>query len=379
MSLFWDILYSACRRKQRRVCFGTYYTVYAGGNDDEFVLGHIIQRMPKETTKSLFWDILYSACRRESIRSSFAMSFSGEVKEEIENHISTSRHCQIAEMAAYTVNFGMEAVDNKSFIWQSEREAVLRKVFTLLKKTYNIYSVVETVEQGSAARENAYRITLSEEETFKKVLQSVHYIQMQEKTVSDLLLKKDCCRRAFLRGSFLSLGSMSDPEKSYHMEFVCSENMQAKQLMRIIGTFGIDAKITQRKQHFVVYIKEGEAIVDLLNIMGAHRSLMDLENLRIVKEVRNNVNRRVNCETANLSKTVNAAGRQLEDIIYLRDNYGLHKLPEHLREMAEVRLEHEDASLKELGEYLDPPVGKSGVNHRLRKLSELADNIKNSI
>lgn len=307
------------------------------------------------------------------------MSFSGEVKEEIENHISTSRHCQIAEMAAYTVNFGMEAVDNKSFIWQSEREAVLRKVFTLLKKTYNIYSVVETVEQGSAARENAYRITLSEEETFKKVLQSVHYIQMQEKTVSDLLLKKDCCRRAFLRGSFLSLGSMSDPEKSYHMEFVCSENMQAKQLMRIIGTFGIDAKITQRKQHFVVYIKEGEAIVDLLNIMGAHRSLMDLENLRIVKEVRNNVNRRVNCETANLSKTVNAAGRQLEDIIYLRDNYGLHKLPEHLREMAEVRLEHEDASLKELGEYLDPPVGKSGVNHRLRKLSELADNIKNSI
>ncbi|MGN0325522.1 MAG: DNA-binding protein WhiA [Lachnospiraceae bacterium] len=307
------------------------------------------------------------------------MSFSGEVKEEIENHISTSRHCQIAEMAAYTVNFGTEAEDKKSFIWQSEREAVLRKVFTLLKKTYNIYSVVETVEQGFTARENAYRIILSEEEELRKVLQSVHYVQMQEKTVSDLLLKKDCCRRAFLRGSFLSLGSMSDPAKSYHMEFVCSENMQAEQLMRIIGTFGIDAKITQRKHHFVVYIKEGEAIVDLLNIMGAHRSLMDLENLRIVKEVRNNVNRRVNCETANLSKTVNAAGRQLEDIIYLRDNYGLHKLPVHLREMAEVRLEHEDASLKELGEYLDPPVGKSGVNHRLRKLSELADNIKNSI
>lgn len=307
------------------------------------------------------------------------MSFSGEVKEEIENHISTSRHCQIAEMAAYTVNFGTEAEDNKSFIWQSEREAVLRKVFTLLKKTYNIYSVVETVEQGFAARENAYRITLSEEEELRKVLQSVHYVQMQEKTVSDLLLKKDCCRRAFLRGSFLSLGSMSDPEKSYHMEFVCSEEMQAIQLIRIIETFGIDAKITQRKHHFVVYIKEGEAIVDLLNIMGAHRSLMDLENLRIVKEVRNNVNRRVNCETANLSKTVNAAGRQLEDIIFLRDYYGLHKLPEHLREMAEVRLEHEDASLKELGEYLDPPVGKSGVNHRLRKLSELADNLKNSI
>lgn len=309
------------------------------------------------------------------------MSFSQNVKEEIEKHISTSRHCQIAEMAAYVANFGYEAPKGDLFFWRSEKEAVLRKVFTLLEKTYNIYSVMEdmTVKDAkskSAKAEHIYHITLTKEDEIRKVLQSVRFSEMKEKTVSALLLKNDCCRRAFLRGIFLCLGSMSNPAKSYHMEYVCSSRIQARQIADMIGTFQIDARITERKNHFVVYIKEGEAIVDLLNIMGAHISLMNLENLRIVKEVRSSVNRRVNCETANISKTINAASRQVEDIIYLRDHYGLNRLPEHLREMAEVRLEHEDASLKELGEYLDPPVGKSGVNHRLRKITELAEELR---
>lgn len=310
------------------------------------------------------------------------MSFSQDVKGEIKKHISTSRHCQIAEMAAYVANFGHEAPEGGSFFWHSEKEAVLRKVFTLLEKTYNIYSVMEdmTVKDSknkSKKAEHIYCITLTEEDEIRKVLQSVRFSEMKEKTVSPLLLKNDCCRRAFLRGNFLCLGSMSNPAKSYHMEYVCGSRMQAQQIVEMIGTFQIEAKITERKHHFVVYIKEGEAIVDLLNIMGAHISLMNLENLRIVKEVRSSVNRRVNCETANISKTINAASRQMEDIIYLRDHYGLNRLPEHLREMAEVRLEHEDASLKELGEYLDPPVGKSGVNHRLRKLTEMAEELRN--
>ena len=179
-----------------------------------------------------------------------------------------------------------------------------------------------------------------------------------------------------MRGAFLGAGSISDPQKGYHMEFVCQDEAKALQLQQVIQGFAVDAKIVIRKKYYVVYLKEGTAIVDLLNIMGAHVSLMNLENLRIVKEMRNSINRRVNCETANISKTVNAATRQIEDIEYLRDHYGLHKLPAALRQMAEVRLEYPDAPLKELGEYLDPPVGKSGVNHRLRKLSELADKIR---
>ena len=126
----------------------------------------------------------------------------------------------------------------------------------------------------------------------------------------------------------------------------------------------------------MVYVKEGAGIVDLLNVMGAHVAMMELENLRIVKEIANSVNRRVNCEAANITKTVNAASRQIEDILYLRDHYGFQNLSESLREMAEIRLEHPEAPLKELGELMDPPVGKSGVNHRLRKLSELAQKLR---
>ena len=148
------------------------------------------------------------------------------------------------------------------------------------------------------------------------------------------------------------------------------------QIQSLLTAYEIDAKIVIRKKHYVVYVKEGSQIVELLGLMGAHISLMQLENVRIVKEMRNSVNRRVNCETANITKTVTAATRQIEDIIYIRDHYGLENLPEPLSQMAEVRLENPDAPLKELGEYLDPPVGKSGVNHRLRKLSELADRIR---
>ncbi len=174
----------------------------------------------------------------------------------------------------------------------------------------------------------------------------------------------------------MCLGSISDPNKGYHLEYVCDREEQAERLREMIESFDIKAMIVRRKKYFVLYIKEGAGIVDLLNIMEAPVSLMNLENLRIVKEMRNSINRRVNCEVANITKTVNAATKQIEDITFLRDHYGFENLPVNLREMAEVRLEHPDSTLLELGRFLDPVVGKSGVNHRLRKLSELADKIK---
>ena len=195
-------------------------------------------------------------------------------------------------------------------------------------------------------------------------------------TVNSLLIKNSCCARAWLRGAFLSVGSMSDPRKSYHLEFVCGRKAQAEQLRDVLSEFQIEARIIGRKKYQVVYLKEGAGIVDLLNVMGAHVSLMELENMRILKEMRNSINRRVNCETANISKTVTAAGRQIEDILLIRDRYGFENLPDNLRQMAEVRLEYPDAALKELGGYLEPVVGKSGVNHRLRRLSEIADKIR---
>ncbi len=290
------------------------------------------------------------------------MSFSGEVKEELAKHMSTARHCQIAELAAI-MNFcgqcGRDEHGNYTIGFQTENEAVIRKGFTLLKKTYNI-------DVGVPLKEPEIQSILQKLGDFRE-------------PVSPLLIKNFCCQRAFLRGAFLSIGSMSDPEKGYHLEFDCPSEAKAEQLQKLIKGFDIESKIILRKKYYVVYLKEGSGIVDLLNVCEAPISLMNLENLRILKEMRNSVNRRVNCETANIAKTVNAAARQVEDIEFLRDHYGFQRLPQALREMAEIRLENPDAPLKELGEHFNPAIGKSGVNHRLRKLSELAEKVRPAV
>jgi len=310
------------------------------------------------------------------------MSFSGEVKDELSKQLSLARHCQLAELAAILCFCG-KITQNKNGEYrikvQTENEAVARKCFTLLKKAFNIYT--DIIERGSASqnRTGTYYIDLFEQEECQAVVGAIKYreaVLAESNTVNPMLLKSACCKRAFLRGAYLTIGSMSDPEKSYHLEFVCSDEPRAVQIRDILIGFDIEAKIIVRKKYHVVYVKEGSGIVDTLNVMEAHVSLMKFENLRIIKEVRNSVNRRVNCETANISKTVNAASKQTEDIIYIKEHYGLNNLQIGLSEMAEVRLQFPEASLNELGQYLNPPVGKSGVNHRLRKLSELADKIR---
>jgi len=194
--------------------------------------------------------------------------------------------------------------------------------------------------------------------------------------VSQAVVERDCCRRAYIRGAFISGGSLSDPEKTYHMEFVNSSQSLITSLSRIIGGFGAHSRVIRRKSHYIAYLKEGEHIVDLLNVMGAHLSLMDLENLRIVKDMRNNVNRIVNCETANLSKVVLAAVKQINDIEYINRSKGLGYLNGQLLEVANLRLANTESSLAEIGMMLVPPVGKSGVNHRLRKISEIAESLR---
>lgn len=289
------------------------------------------------------------------------MSFSAEVKAELEKIMPAARHCQLAEIAAL-VHFGcriVKAEDGSNELQMySENDSAVRKYFTLLKKTFMIGTDVVKVLQAI------------------KLFEGEKQVRLVCDDVNPVLIKNSCCRRAFLRGAFLCVGSMSDPQKSYHLEFVCDREIKAIQIQEAIKSFDLDAKIVKRKKYYVVYLKEGAGIVDLLNVMGAHLSLMNLENLRIEKEMRNSINRQVNCETANIAKTVNAANKQIEDIQLLERSYGFSNLPENLRQMAIVRLAHPESSLQELGGYLNPPVGKSGVNHRLRKLSELAEKIR---
>lgn len=313
------------------------------------------------------------------------MSFSGMVKEELAKHVNPARHCQLAELAAILHYCGQAGEDEQGRALlqiRTENACVARKYFTLLKKTFNIDTDVILDGQKEERGSGAEQLVVHKEEDVIRILHAVKWMDKDgrllkdEHKVNPLLVKNACCQRAFLRGAYLAVGSMSDPEKSYHLELVCMEEEQALQLQELIQGFGLEARIIRRKKYHVVYMKEGASIVDFLNIIEAHVALMEFENLRILKEMRNSINRRVNCEAANITKTVNAASKQTEDIILIRDTFGFDNLPEGLRQMAEVRLEHPDATLKELGEFLTPSVGKSGVNHRLRKLSELAEKIR---
>lgn len=183
-------------------------------------------------------------------------------------------------------------------------------------------------------------------------------------------------KRRTIREAFIRSGSISDPEKFYHLEIVFSSPEEAEEIRQLMEYFDLGAKIAIRKGHYIVYLKEGSQIADMLRVMEASMALMEFENIRIVKEMRNSINRQVNCEAANLGKTISAAVKQVEDIRYICSTAGLENLPESLAETARMRLQYPEATLKELGELLDPPLGKSGVNHRLKKLGELAEELR---
>ena len=313
------------------------------------------------------------------------MSFSSQIKDELSRQVAPARHCQIAEIAAILSLCGRIQIsgnDHYSIKIHTENVTVARKCFTLLKKTINIVTDISIRRSNHLAKNRIYSVAVKQHEDAYRILKATKLLaddgEIGENlsVVGNVVVQNSCCRRAFLRGAFLASGSISDPEKSYHIEIVCATEPKAKQIQSIMATFDIEAKIVVRKKYFVVYIKEGNQIVDMLNVMEAPLSLMELENIRILKEMRSNVNRQVNCETANINKTVSAAMKQIGDIEYIRDTVGFESLPANLAEIARARLEKPEATLKELGEDLEPPVGKSGVNHRLRKLCEIAENLR---
>ncbi len=295
------------------------------------------------------------------------MSFSSNIKDELYQVVGNSRHCQMAELAAILHYLCREDEQGNFFIY-TDHEELLQKCYKLLLRTFS--SKKEGDEKPSFEQ-------LCNADVLRtlKLVDDHDRLHSMDDGVDKTLLKQSCCKRAFLRGVFLCSGSVSNPEKGYHLEFVLTGEEFPKQVQSLIGSFDIEAKITTRKKYTIVYIKEGEGIVNLLNVMGAFTSLMDLENLRILKEINNSINRQMNCDTANINKSVAAGRKQIEDIMRIRDCRGFKDLPPNLQEIAEMRLSYPELSLKELGEMLDPPIGKSGVNHRLRKLSEIAESL----
>ena len=313
------------------------------------------------------------------------MSFSSKVKEDLSKECNSPRHCCIAETAAIISMCGKVIFYEKDHVRieiHTENVTVARKYFTLLKKTYNINTDISIRHSSSLNKNRSYVLSVNDDETARKILMTCRLMKPfgvieEDFSISDsLIIQRECCKRAFIRGAFLAAGSVSDPVKTYHFEIVCLSEAKAKQLQMIMETFNINARVIKRRKYFVVYVKDSSQVVDLLNIMGAYNALMDMENVRIVKDMRNNVNRKVNCETANINKTVSAAVKQIEDIRFIQMSSAFDELPESLQEMAELRVRYPEATLAELGQLLDTPVGKSGVNHRLKKISLFADELR---
>lgn len=313
------------------------------------------------------------------------MSFTSEVKEELSQQISNAMHCRVAELAAIISMCGniiITETDRYCINVHTENISVARKFYELVRKTFKINAEISIRQSAYSKKARTYTIIIKKHEDSTKILQATKLMDRNgniEENMSikdNIVIMKNCCKRAFVRGAFLSTGSIIDPNNSYHFEIVCNCEAKAEQLIKILEIFNIEGKIVARKGYFVVYIKEGESIVDVLNVMEAHVALMNFENVRILKDMSNYYNRQVNCETANIKRTVTTACRQIDAIHYIEETVGIDYLPENLQEIARVRINYPDMPLKDLGGKLSKTIGKSGVNHRLRKICEIAEELK---
>ena len=314
------------------------------------------------------------------------MSFANDVKKEISAGKLGARHCVLAETAAIVMNNGELIETDKGLCLEigTDRYITAVRFRKLIKEGFGVLMQV-SVRCGHPGSVKRYLLREQNPGTVNRILDALKLehkaarLFEQDIPVNEILLMSSCCRRAFLAGSFLCCGTMSSPDKSYHLELVSSGMRKALQMASMMCAFDLEPRVIRRRNHYVVYIKEGEQLSDMLNIMQATNSLLEYENIRITREIRGNINRVVNCETANIRKTVSAARMQVEDIILIRDHIGMSKLSKELYDTAMIRLQNEEATLKELGAMMNPPVGKSGMNHRFQKLKKMADEIRASM
>lgn len=308
------------------------------------------------------------------------MSFATQVRGELARLNAERLCCRKAELAALLVlNGSLQEEEAKlKLVAEFENAATARKAFLLIKDLYALSASVSSEEKRRFRKTRVYLVKSDLDEASSAMLRELGLVNANgqfKPRIKWKLLTRNCCKRAYLRGVFLSRGFISRPEGNYHLEIVLHDPTMADELQKLMARLDLEARQTERKNSQVLYIKEAESIVDFLRTVGASKALLDFENVRILKSMRNNVNRQVNCETANLVKTVDASVRQIASIKQIVDSHGWDGIPPGLRNLAQLRLEFPDSSLKELGEMMVPPLTKSGVAHRMRKLEDLADQI----
>lgn len=310
------------------------------------------------------------------------MSFAAQTKKEL-TMIEAADCCSKAELSALIRMNGTVQVSSGRVVLDvsTENAAIARRIYTLLKKMFDVHLELLVRKKMRLKKNNIYIVRVPVQvEAILRELQIVSEGFQFTAGIDKRLIRNNCCKRAYLRGAFLAGGSVNNPEgSSYHLEISSMYVEHCHALSELTNVFHLNSRCIERKKGYVLYLKEGEKIIDFLSVIGAHQALLKFEDVRIMRDMRNSVNRIVNCETANLNKTISAAVRQIENIKLLQKEIGLENLPDKLREVAEVRLKHPDMNLKEVGELLSEKVSKSGVNHRLRKIDEMAEKIRSSM
>ncbi|MCL4426173.1 MAG: DNA-binding protein WhiA [Firmicutes bacterium] len=306
--------------------------------------------------------------------------FSQRVRDELVRlwpEDSLARRAELAGLVRTRGTLHLVGRGQVSLSLTTEHPGVARRILSLLKDVSGVHALVRVYQNRRLRRRPIYDLSL--ERGGEAVLEALGILVRGNRLrvgLKEEFRRKAAARRAYLRGVFLGAGSVANPEKGHHLEMVFGDEGQALVAKSLLAGFGLRPGLSRRQQRYLLYLKGSEDIVSFLNLVGAHQALLSYENTRALKSVKNQVNRQVNADTANLARTVEAAQRQIGDIRLLAETLGLEALPPGLRQLAEARLADPEASLTELGRLLDPPLGKSGVNHRLRKLSQLAAEVR---
>lgn len=309
------------------------------------------------------------------------MSFSSEIKDEVAKIKVEDYKIILSELAGITPMCGLLNFKNNkiSMEYITENAPVARRIFTFLRRSFGFDVEVKNV-RSTQLKKNVFIIYISQDESCRLLLDELKYIKgasvfMINYAPTDLI-KTSNEKKAYIRGAFMGSGSITDPKKGYHLEFVSENESNAYFLRDAINDFGLKSKVIMRKEKYIIYIKDSEQISDFLSLIGAYNSVLNYENVRVIKEMRNNVNRIVNCETANLNKTVKSSYDQVEDIKLIEREIGIENLDEDLKVIAKIRLENRSMSLNDIANSLEPKLSKSTVNYRFKKLRRIANKLR---
>ncbi|MCK4257827.1 MAG: DNA-binding protein WhiA [Halanaerobiales bacterium] len=310
-----------------------------------------------------------------------SISFADEIRNELSRKDFESSCCQLSELAALIRCNGILTIAQRQIgiILKTENASVARKIFRLIKSNYNLFIEVLVRKNMRFRRHNSYQVKIPSQKGTREMLIETGVLDSMYRfnyKIDPLLASKECCAKSYLRGTFLGSGSVNHPDGGYHLEINCNNGEYSNEILRFFNFFNLKGNIMDRKTNHVIYFKNSDDIATILNLIGAHSALLRYENYRVMKNIKNDVNRRVNCETANLTKTVDASIKKNEDIELISRSRGLDSLPRSLQEIAHIRLANPYKSLKELGQMFNPPLSKSGVNGRLRRITKIADQIR---